>query len=309
MKNSLDGNVGGGVDRVSAARKERAELDKLGDDIAELSARIQAAMYQLLVMIAEFDRREGWDGGFLSCAHWLNWRTGLALGTAREWVRVARALTELPLISKAMSQGQISYSKVRALTRVATPKNEERLLDFALAGNASHVEKLCRAWRRVDRIAEAEQDERRLASRSLVLYDDEDGMVVVRGRLDPETGAVCAAPSTPPPTSCSATPARPSKTPLMHSRRKSSPSLPAPPAARSPSSIAASTPWRSSPSAPWPPSSTPAHPPTATRSSSTSMPTSCATSSRTRAPPAMAPTDTVAASQQLTIPTLPTASL
>ncbi len=111
------------------------------------------------------------------------------LGPAREKVRVARALGELPRLSEAMRQGRISYSKVRALTRVATPQNEQELLDFALAGTASHVERLVRAWRRVDRIEEREQEELRHASRYLSLWTDEDGMVVVRGRLDPEAGA------------------------------------------------------------------------------------------------------------------------
>ena len=88
-----------------------------------------------------------------------------------------------------MRQGRVSYSKIRALTRVATPDNEEELLNFALAGTAAHVERLVRAWRRVDRIEELEQEALRHASRHLDLWTDEDGSVVVRGRLDPEAGA------------------------------------------------------------------------------------------------------------------------
>ena len=111
-------------------------VDQLGDAIAELSARIQAATYQLLVLIRDFDERRGWNDGFVSCAHWLNWRTGLNLGAAREKVRVARALATLTLISEAMSRGEISYSKVRALTRVATPDSEAALLGAARSGSA-----------------------------------------------------------------------------------------------------------------------------------------------------------------------------
>ena len=166
-----------------------AEVEALGERIAELSAQIQAATYQLLVMIREFDERNGWSEGFRSCAHWLNWRAGLDLGAAREKVRVARTLAELPRISASMRQGEISYSKVRAMTRVATAANEEELLLFARAGTAHHVERLVRAWRRVDRIEEMEHEEKRQASRSLTAYTDEDGMVVVRGRLTPEAGA------------------------------------------------------------------------------------------------------------------------
>ena len=172
--------------------RRRAETARLGNAIAELAARIQAATYELLVLIYEFDEREGWGEGFQSCAHWLNWRTGLAMGAAREKVRVARALAELPRLSAAMRRGALSYSKVRALTRIATPVSEERLLDFARCATAAHVERLVRAWRRVDRIdAAVNEDERRQhANRHLDTWVDEDGMLVVRGRLSPEVGAV-----------------------------------------------------------------------------------------------------------------------
>ncbi len=175
------------------AGRSRAEVDRLGESIAELSARIQAATYELLVLIRDFDEREGWsDGfnGFRSCAHWLNWRTGLDLGAAREKVRVARALAELPRLSEAMQRGTLSYSKVRALTRVATLVNEAELLDFARCATAAHVERLVRAWRRVDRVAGATDDRRRHETRHLETWVDEDGMVVIRGRLSPEVGAV-----------------------------------------------------------------------------------------------------------------------
>ena len=170
--------------------RRRAETTRLGDAIAELAARIQAATYELLVMIREFDDREGWGEGFGSCAHWLNWRTGLAMGAAREKVRVARALAELPRLSAAMRRGALSYSKVRALTRIATSATETSLLDFAGCATAAHVERLVRAWRRVDRIDAAEDERRRHASRHLDTWVDEDGMLVVRGRLSPEVGAV-----------------------------------------------------------------------------------------------------------------------
>jgi len=169
-----------------------ADLDRLGNEIAELSAHIQAATYRLLVLIREFDARSGWNTGFRSCAHWLNWRTGLEMGAAREKVRVARALGDLPRLSRAMRRGEISYSKVRALTRVATPDSEAELLEFALSGTAAHVERLVRAWRRVDRLEAMEQDDRRHTHRYLRSCPDEDGMLVVRARLTPEVGAVFA---------------------------------------------------------------------------------------------------------------------
>jgi len=166
------------------------ELDRLGDEIAELSAHLDAATAHLLDLIREFDARDGWNNGFRSCAAWLTWRVGLSPGAAREHVRVARALGTLPLLRRALARGEISYSKVRELTRVATPETEERLLAVARAGTAEHVERIVRGWRRVDRIAEARETTRRHTSRALHVSQDEDGMVVVRGRLAPEVGAV-----------------------------------------------------------------------------------------------------------------------
>ncbi|HVR06425.1 MAG TPA: DUF222 domain-containing protein, partial [Thermoanaerobaculia bacterium] len=171
---------------------EGAELEELGERIAELSAQISAATYELLVMLRDFDERGGWNSGFHSCAHWLGWRVGLDLGAAREKVRVARALGALPLLSAAMRRGEISYSKVRALTRIATPANEQDLLSFGRAGTAAHVERLVRGMRRVDRIdrmGAGDDEKRRHAARYLRAHTDEDGMVVVTGRLPAEAGA------------------------------------------------------------------------------------------------------------------------
>ena len=165
------------------------DLDLLGDQIADLSARIQAATYELLCHLRQFDRHCGWEG-FRSCAHWLNWRTGLNLGAAREKLRAAAALAELNHVSAAMACGVLSYSKVRAITRVADTANEARLVAVACGATAEQVERLVRAWRRADRAADADAEQMRLASRSLSTRVDEDGMVVLRGRLTPEVGAV-----------------------------------------------------------------------------------------------------------------------
>ena len=105
-------------------------------------------------------------------------------------MRVARALGTLPRLAHALAHGELSYSKVRALTRVAAPETEGRLLAIGRAGTAEHVERIVRGWRRVDRKAEAEETTRRHRSRALHVYQGEDGMVVIRGRLEPEVGAV-----------------------------------------------------------------------------------------------------------------------
>src|SRR6266478_7991213 len=166
------------------------ELDRLGDQIAELSAHLDAATARLLALIREFDDRGGWNTGFRSCAEWLTWRVGLAPGSARERVRVARALGSLPAVTAALERGQLSYAKVRALTRVATPETKARLLAVARAGTAVHVERIVQGWRQIDRQAESRETTRRHASRALHVRTDEDGMVVVSGRLEPEVGAL-----------------------------------------------------------------------------------------------------------------------
>jgi hypothetical protein len=166
-------------------------LDRIGEEIATLAAHVHAATYRLLVLLAEFDERGGWGGGgFRSCAHWLSWRTGIAAGAAREKVRTARTLRTLPRVSEAMRTGELSFAKVRAITRVATPVNEADLLEVARNGTAAHVERIVSAWRRADRLEERRAECERHESRHLSLYIDEDGMYVVRGRLDPDAGAL-----------------------------------------------------------------------------------------------------------------------
>src|SRR5262245_43057775 len=176
--------------RAPTASHPTADLERLGDEIAELSAHLDAATARLLDRIRAFDARGGWNTGFRSCAEWLGWRTGLDPGAARERVRVARALGTLPRLAHALARGELSYAKVRALTRVATPANETRLLAVGRAGTAAHVERIVRGWRQVDRHAEAREARRQHAGRALHLRTDETGMLVLHGRLEPEVGAL-----------------------------------------------------------------------------------------------------------------------
>jgi hypothetical protein len=165
------------------------ELRRLGDEIAELSSHLDAASARLLGLIRRFDAEGGWDG-YRSCAEWLSWRTSIDLGAARERVRVARALGNLPRLAQALAHGELSYAKVRALTRVATPETEERLLKIGRAGTASHVERIVRGWRSMDRKAEIDEAAQQHKHRALHVYRGDDGTVVVRGRLAPEVGAL-----------------------------------------------------------------------------------------------------------------------
>ncbi|MEM6584045.1 MAG: DUF222 domain-containing protein, partial [Pseudomonadota bacterium] len=166
------------------------DCDTLAEEITLLAGQINAANHRLLTMIAEFDTRKGWSGGgtVRSCAHWLNWKCGIALGAGREKVRVAHCLKTLPLIDTAFAKGEISYSKVRAMTRVATPQNEDFLLRIAQHGTASHVEKAVAKYRSVQS-KDAEREERECdEARELVYYQNEDGMWVIHAKLPAEAG-------------------------------------------------------------------------------------------------------------------------
>ena len=161
------------------------------DRIALLYAEITAATRAFLAALAESDRHRDWsDEGFGSCAEWLSWRCGISRNTANEKVRAARALESLPLISEAMARGELSFSKVRALTRVAAPENEAELLAFARAGLTANLERLVRGWKTLSREAEVGREHALHQTRSFSVFPDEQGMYVVKGRLDPEVGAV-----------------------------------------------------------------------------------------------------------------------
>ena len=133
---------------------------------------------------------------------------------------MARALGMLPLLSRALARGELSYAKVRELTRVATPETEARLLAVGRAGTAAHVERIVRGWRRVDRKAEAREDDHQHAGRALHVYPDEDGTVRIRGRLAPEVGALDQAPEADPPTPSPCSPRARSTTASIPARRE-----------------------------------------------------------------------------------------
>jgi hypothetical protein len=141
---------------------------ELGNEIAELSVRISVANHRLLSCIRQFDELEEWhQQGAQSCAHWLAWRVGLDTGAAREKVRVARALGTLPRIDEAFAGGRLSYSKVRAITRIATPANEEAVLDVALAATGAQLERICSGFRRATEIETDAGQKRYVRGRAL----------------------------------------------------------------------------------------------------------------------------------------------
>ena len=152
------------------------------DRVALLYAEISAATREFLAALTESDRHGDWaEEGFGSCAEWLAWRVGITINAANEKVRAALALESLPLISEAMSRGELSFSKVRALTRVATPENEADLLVFARAGSAANLERVVRSWRWGSRGEELAAEAIRNRNRQFSVFPDGDGMYVVRG--------------------------------------------------------------------------------------------------------------------------------
>jgi hypothetical protein len=165
-------------------------IDELATEIFTLAGHINAAHHRFLTLIAEFDRRKGWaDSATQSCAHWLNWKCGIGMGAAREKVRVALALEGLPKIAAAMQRGNISYSKVREITRVASAETEDYLLGIAEHGTASHVENLVRSYRRCHEAEELSREARQQRSRCVSIRHDDDGSMVLHIRLPAESGA------------------------------------------------------------------------------------------------------------------------
>jgi hypothetical protein len=183
------------VERASLVERRplierRATAAELGDRIAEQAFHLDAAMHRLLADVREFDRGGYWaDEGAVSCAAWLSWRVGWTPGTGREHVRVARALGTLPLIDAALASGQLSYSKVRAITRVATPETEAQLLEDALHSTAAQLELVCRKLGVVQRLNARSVEELR-AQRTVSRWTRDDGMVVIQAVLPPDEAAL-----------------------------------------------------------------------------------------------------------------------
>ena len=172
--------------------REKTPLELLEREITDLACRIHAATCRWLTLVAEYDRREGWaQWGCRSCAHWISHQCGIAPGAAREQVRVARRLEELPLVRAAFADGELSYSKARALTRVENVAREQDLLELARHATAAQLERLVRGHHRVvkaERAAAGGQPER-----WVYVEHDDDGAVLLHARLPAEEGALVLA--------------------------------------------------------------------------------------------------------------------
>ncbi|MDQ1632009.1 MAG: hypothetical protein QOC80_1981, partial [Frankiaceae bacterium] len=163
------------------------------------AGRVAAGEARLLALLGEFDARQGWVGvGVRSCAHWATWRLGWSHTTAMEKVRVARALRSLPRIRGAFGAGRVSFSQVRALTRIATPANEHAFLELARVASAGQLEAIVGGIRRATKGAAQDAALRRgeapepFAPRASTKYNA-DGNLVVTLVCTPADGAVMTA--------------------------------------------------------------------------------------------------------------------
>jgi hypothetical protein len=166
----------------------KEQLHALGEKIATFAAKLDVATHALITQLRQFDEHEGWaEAEMPTCAHWLSWRTGIGLNAAREKVRVARALGELPRVDKLFGKGKLSFSKVRAITRVATPASEQDFIDIALNATAVQVERLCGAYRRTHEDKDAPKPKpKRYVRRSKTF----GGMERIEMQLPPEEAKI-----------------------------------------------------------------------------------------------------------------------
>src|SRR5580693_945790 len=172
---------------LDAGPADAVPLERLEAQICELAGHLAAATCRFLVLLADFDARRGWTSWDMnSCAEWLSWKCQMSSGTAREHVRVARALRDLPVIRGEFGAGRLSYAKVRALTRIATPDTEQDLAEMAGPMTGNQLERFARAHRKV---TSADDDQARVRRRLAWRLED-DGSLAGTFRLPPLAGAV-----------------------------------------------------------------------------------------------------------------------
>ncbi|MGI8415694.1 MAG: DUF222 domain-containing protein [Nakamurella sp.] len=192
-----------GVQAGEQVRLPPEDLERIRSRVCAMAGYLATETCRWLDMVEELDRTHAWSGwGVKSCAHWLSWACSLSPGTAREHVRVARLLPQLPLIRQAFAAGELSFSKVREASRLAGRIDEEALLNIARVSTASQLERTVRGFRRADTDRLSQEQTRTVRWRT-----DEDGSFVLTARLPAEEGAVLLAPWRPRPADSTSTPA------------------------------------------------------------------------------------------------------
>jgi hypothetical protein len=182
------GILAGVAEEVTASVE--VHLERLEAQICEGAAHLAAGVGRWLLLVGEFDRRKGYERWECrSTAFWLNWQCGISVRTAQEQVRVGRALLDYPRTAEALCSGQLSYSKVRAISRVVTPETETTLIGLASAVPTSQIERVVAGRKRVDANEKADAPN----GRHLDAYYDEDGSLVGMFRLGPDEGAALLA--------------------------------------------------------------------------------------------------------------------
>lgn len=188
--------------RSVASNQDPFEIPDLVEELEEaillVVAHVHAAGHRLLTYIAQFDRLRGWElAGHRDCAAWLAFRAGYERGAALEWVRTARALGRMPLTGEAMARGELSFSKVRCLTRAVDdleasedPDAEGALVEFACYCTTAQLERQVRTWRELQVHDPEELERRRIAGRSFSVFPDSEGMYRIRGTLPADVGAL-----------------------------------------------------------------------------------------------------------------------
>jgi len=177
---------------ASLANQDRAKA--LDDKICEFSAHAHAALAQVAKACAEFDAIGGWGaGGIRSFPHWLAIKTGFDMHTGAELLRVGQAMNVLPKLGEAFGAGQLSFDKVRQVTTVATPANEEILLEIAQGASGSQLARICRALRRIKEANAPKQADEQLSRRGIWMHWTDDGMLQLKALLTPEDAAVVQA--------------------------------------------------------------------------------------------------------------------
>jgi len=173
----------------SSSPISRRSLDQLEGEIIKLSQRLNVTEYEFLVLVREFDTRQGWKAWlFKNCAEWLNFKCGMSLGAAHEKVRVALALYDLPQCSAAFEAGDLSYSKARALSRCANPRNEGELLGYSLRATAAQVESHCHQLRNAQRRQSTADVNQVHSARYLRRFEHDDGSITLSAQLPKEAG-------------------------------------------------------------------------------------------------------------------------
>ncbi len=179
----------GGRDDAAETAADTVPTAGLADAIDQLHALAVGVVARLLTVVRAYDESEAWrEDGAVSMATWLIYRLGVSASTAREWVRMAHALADLPAIAAALGEGRLSLDQLAPLTRLAVPETDAELAEAAPGWSAAHLESLARHRR-----APAAQDAAEAHRRRRLTFHQSTHSLRIRGELPTEAGAAVKA--------------------------------------------------------------------------------------------------------------------